>query len=185
MFFSLLPNTKYKNQNSKEYIAVKNIFASYKLNEDLARNEIIFTKYVIKPNTTIQDISEEYYGDSFYDWTIILINNLMNPTFAIPLTNDQIIEKIKKDGNIPNDVAYTIDKKGVRHDKRAHTKMYNINNNNIIEKVNGKDLYFPVTYLEHENKLNEENSTIYLLKPRYVRSFIDDFKKEMTKYQTT
>lgn len=168
MFFSLLPNIKYKSNNSKEYITVKNIFTSYQINQDLARNENIFTKYIMKPNTTIQDIAREYYGDPFYDWIIILINNIVNPTFTIPLDYDQIILKIKKDRNDPFDTIYCIDENGIKY---------------YGDCKNNKEVsYTPVTYLEHENKINEENSTLYLLKKRYFRSFIDDFRKEMAKY---
>lgn len=170
MFFSLLPDIQYKNTNSKEYITVKNIFSSYQINQDLARNENIFTKYIMKPNTTIQDIAREYYGDPFYDWIIILINNIINPTFAIPLNYDQIILKIKKEGNGPFDLAYHIDENGIK---------YYGNSKNITLK---ETEYIPVTYLEHENKINDENSTLYLPKKRYFRSFIDDFKKEMDKF---
>lgn len=51
------------------------------------------------------------------------------------------------------------------------------NNDGEIIEVAGNQISYPVTAFEHEQELNEKKREIYLLKPSFLQSFLDDFRK--------
>ena len=165
MYFSLLPNIQYKINDRKTIIA-KDIFKHYRINEDIIKNDIVFTRYSILPNQTIQDVAYANYKDRFYDWVIILTNSIINPTFALPLTENQLITSIKNEDKNPQDIAYYIDDNNIKYPKDM----------NVTE-------FTPITYLEDAIIKNDQKRILFLLKPRYFRSFVDDFEREMNKYK--
>ena len=181
MYFNLLPNINYKLPSNHESMIVKNLFVKYNINKDITINENVFDKYYIKPGETLQSIALYYYGDQFYDWVIILLNQITNPNFQIPLNQEELIMNIKKEQKNPSDIAYCVDKNNVKHDKKnlEITHIRNINNQRV--EVPGSEIFTPVTYIEQEIKLNEQRSIIYLIKKAFFRSFVDDFEREIDK----
>ena len=67
---------------------------------------------------------------------------------------------------------------GLRVDKAFFDKQHKVNINGTITIVPGVQLCGGITIAEHFNKENEKKREIYLLKQGYLRSFVNDFKKQ-------
>ena len=66
---------------------------------------------------------------------------------------------------------------GLRVDKAFYDKQHTININGTVSIVDGSMICSPVTAIEHHTRENEAKRQIYLLKPEYFRSFVNDFRR--------
>ena len=84
MYFSLIPNISYDEKpisypfSESDYVTAKNFFRRYKLNDDIFSNSVFFSKYAIVDGERPDQVANKAYGDPFYDWVIILSNNMTN-----------------------------------------------------------------------------------------------------------
>ena len=67
---------------------------------------------------------------------------------------------------------------GLRVDKAFYDKQHKLNINGTITILNGTAISAPITVADHLAKENEKKREIYILKEKYLRSFVNDFKKQ-------
>jgi hypothetical protein len=97
MYFSLVPNISYDEKpisypfSESDFVTAKNFFRRYKINDDVFSNAVIFQKYAIEDGERPDALAEKAYGDPFYDWVILLVNNMVNVQYDWPMTNYQCI----------------------------------------------------------------------------------------------
>jgi len=93
-------------------VNVKNLFEQYKILDAYKRDFSTFTTYKIQPNELLENISFKFYDAIEYWWLIALFNNIRNPFFDMPLTEEQIIEYSKEletaEGKYPQNVYYKL-----------------------------------------------------------------------------
>jgi len=77
----------------------KNIFYKYNLVEDL--EDKYLQVYNISDGQMLEDISYEMYDDPIYYWTIIIVNNITDPIFDLPLPEESI-QEIARDQSYVN-----------------------------------------------------------------------------------
>src|SRR5208282_3233474 len=69
-----------------------------------------YFKYAIKDNERADQIANDYYGSSFYDWLIYLINDIIDPYYDWPLNsanfNAMILERYGSYINAQNIIKY-------------------------------------------------------------------------------
>lgn len=92
-YFRQVPNFRYVNRNydrrsNSDYIDVKNIFKRVKIRDDIFQNLAFFGKYSIIGNERPDNIAYKLYGDSTYDWIVLLANNIVNVQNEWPLSNE-------------------------------------------------------------------------------------------------
>ena len=63
-------------------------------------------------------------------------------------------------------------------DKEFYDKQHKLNINGSIVIKNGNEIASPITVAENMYAENEKKREIFLLKPRYFRDFVEDFKKQ-------
>ena len=83
---ALIPNVEYDNG---QYM-FKNIFHKFILTEPI--QEKYLQVYSISDGESLEDISYAVYGDPVYFWTIMIVNNLLDPIFDLPLAESAIQE---------------------------------------------------------------------------------------------
>ena len=87
MYFKLLPDIKYDQKpisypfSESNFVVAKNFFRRFKINEDFKQYAVYFQKYRIGDFEQPWMIAQEYYGSSYYDWVVLLTNNVINPLF--------------------------------------------------------------------------------------------------------
>lgn len=196
MYFSYVPSINYSASNLKypfsesDYVVAKNFFKRYKVNEDLASSLVFFKKYSIVEGDRLDTIAERAYGNPFYDWIIVLTNNVINPLFALPMTSEELRKHCEsrytdpyaeivhyKTFEVTNNVGTVVLQPGLIVDEAFYNGTFEYWNGSSVEAVAGNRVCYPITAYEFEEEQNEKKREIYLLKPRYVESFIEDFRK--------
>ena len=191
MFFSLTPNVLYAEKpisypfSQSDFVIAKNFFRRYKINEDLFSYAVIFKQYTIQDGERPDVIAKKAYGNVFYDWVILLTNNMVNAQYDWPLSNyalNKVLEGEFDDpyGTIHHYETYEIAQypKGLHVDATFYNSTHKLNIDGRYEIKNGNEICRPVTIAEYYTTENEKKRKIYLLKPEYFRSFVDDFRKK-------
>ena len=193
-YFSELPNLQYQSPFSdrlsdSSYVFAKNIFRRMKVRDDLQNVLTVFNKYQIVDGTRPDTVAEELYGESEYDYVVLVTANITNVRDQWPITNKELYE-------------YVVQKYGLENVNNVHhyvTKEIKDSDGKLIlpaGKVVGSNFtvsYFDstpittsatetvtgITNYEYEIDENENKRTIYILKPTYLGQFLDDMKNEM------
>ena len=189
-YFRSIPDIEYVNRfrNAKlsEYIRSKNLFTRVKIRDEIFQNIMYFTKYSIVGDERPDNVAYSYYGDSTFDWVVLLSNNIVNVYNEWPLTQQAFD-------------AFLLEKYGT-YDKMNEIHHYeteevlNASGNRILEKgltvpanysvtffdsglgteVTRSGITVPVTNLEYEIKLEEAKRNIYLIKDSYLNMIVED-----------
>jgi len=191
MYFSLLPNIEYDEKpisypfSESDFVTAKNFFRRYKLNDDVFSYALFFKKYAIVDGERPDTLAKRAYGDQFYDWVILLTNNMVNAQYDWPMSNHEVNKVLESEyDDAYTEIAYYETIKigqyaaGLRVDEAFFNAQHKINNNGTVSIVNGSAICGPVTVAEDFYRKNEEKREIYLLKPAYFQSFVDDFRKK-------
>ena len=191
MFFNIVPNISYDEKpigypfSESDYVTAKNFFRRYKVNEDAFSYAVIFKKYSIVDGERPETVAKKAYGDPFYDWVVLLTNNVINSYYDWPISNYNISNALESEyddpyGTIKYYETYEVGQysAGMRVDREFFEGTHKVNVNGEIQTLAGNLLCRPVTIAEWFTEENEKKREIYLLKPVYFRQFVDDFKKQ-------
>jgi Base plate wedge protein 53 len=191
MFFSIVPNISYDEKPIKypfsesDLITAKNFFRRYKLNDEVFSYVVYFTKYTIVDGERPDALANRLYNNPFYDWVILLTNNMVNAQYDWPMSNYTLQKVVEKEFDDPyatihhyETYAYGPYPAGLHVDQTFYNGTHKINLNGQVVTKNGNELCRPVTIIEHYTAENEKKREIYLLKPRYLESFVNDFRKQ-------
>ena len=192
MYFSIVPNIAYDEKpisypfSESEYVIAKNFFRRYKVNDDIFSNAVFFKKYAIVDGERPDALADKAYGNPFYDWVILLTNNMVNAQYDWPMTNYELYKVLEEEYDDPYGTIHHYEIKeaigqyttGLHVDKTFFDGTHKLNINGSIKIKNGNEIASPVTVAEYYANENETKREIYLLKPAYLQSFVDDFRKQ-------
>jgi len=201
MYFSYIPYIKYDNKpinypfSEADYVVAKNFFRRYRVNEDAFSYSVVFKKYSLKDNERLDQLAEKAYGNAFYDWIIVLTNNMINPLFSLPMSEYELRKHCEKQYEDPygtihhyettelkagyqiNGIDVVALKEGLIVDENFYNGTFKYWNGTSVSEAMGNTISSPVTFFEYEQSENEKKREIYLLKPKYLEKFINDFRK--------
>ena len=192
MFFNIVPNIEYDEKpisypfSESDFVVAKNFFRRYKINDDVFQFAVFFKKYTIKDGERPETLAEKIYGNQFYDWVILLTNNMVNAQYDWPRTNYEIYKIVEEEFDDPySEISHYEIKETIGHyqaglhvDKTFYDSAHKLNINGSVQIKNGNEIASPITVAEYYQEENEKKREIYLLKPRYLESFVKDFKKQ-------
>ena len=105
-YFNYLPNISLATRpirfpwSSQQYETAKNIFRRFKISDAALDSLLYYKRYTVTDSDRPDLIAEKIYGDSDYDWIILLANNIINPYFdwpmSTPVLEDYIANKYEK-----------------------------------------------------------------------------------------
>ena len=195
-YFRELPNIRYpsflKEKNSSlDFIEVKNFFRRTKVRGDLQNVFTVFDKYEIPEGFRPDNVAEELYGSAELDWVVITTAGIVNVRDEWPLNSSEIYDfSLNKYGDDLNSTKY-FETKEIR-DSEGHL---------VLPKGKRVNSDFSITYYDnvigtnvtpissktrtgvsnyiHETRLNEEKRNIFVLKPGYLQTFLNDFRDIM------
>lgn len=194
-YFRYLPNFEYvnrlkENKNISTYIQVKNLFKRGKLREDIFQDLTYFTKYKVVGDMRPDNVAYEFYGDQYYDWVVLLSNNIINFQDEWPLSqasfNNYLYSKYLNDANL-NAVRYYETKEVTDSQKRIIVPAglevpsdYSVTYyDSALGRSVTKSEVKAVTNYEYEIKLDDDKRNIYLLKSRYLNIVENDIQGEL------
>ena len=196
-YFSNLGDFLYVNRtrdgrSEGDYSLVKNLFKRAKLREDVYQDLSFFTKYDVSGDDRPDNVADLIYGDPTLDWVVLLSNNIVNVQSEWPLSqadfNRYITEKYDSE-----EILYS----GIHHYESREVKA---SDGTIIirsgarvsvgqsvsffdelsdQQVIRTDIAMPITNFMHEDRLNNEKRSIFLLKPMYLNILFDDIEEIM------
>ena len=191
MYFSLIPNISYDEKpisypfSESDFVTAKNFFRRYKLNDDIFSYSTFFQKYAIVDGERPDQLALKAYGDPFFDWVILLTNNMVNAQYDWPMTNYELQKVLEEEfddaySEIHHYETIKIGQyaAGLHVDQTFFSGQHKVNINGTVTLKNGSEICGPVTVAEHYTNENEKKREIYLLKPDYFQSFVDDFRKK-------
>ena len=192
MFFDIVPNIEYDEKpisypfSESDFVVAKNFFRRYKINDDVFQYAVFFKKYTIKDGERPETLAEKIYGNQFYDWIILLTNNMVNAQYDWPRTNYEIYKMVEEEFDDPySEISHYKIKETIGHyqaglhvDKTFYDSTHKLNINGSVQIKNGNEIASPITVAEYYQEENEKKREIYLLKSRYLESFVKDFKKQ-------
>jgi hypothetical protein len=196
MYFNNIPDIQYDTKpieypfSESTFIRAKNFFRRYQVNPDVFSYAVFFKKYVVQDDDRLDTIAESLYGDPFLDWVIVLTNNMINPLFDFPLSENDLRKHLESSYDNPygeiqhyetsefkNSQGTIVLKGGLIVDEKFHLSPFKYWNGSTVSQIPGNQISFPVTVFEYEARENEKKREIYLLKPQYIEPFITDFKR--------
>ena len=193
MYFSMLPEIAYDTKpvsypfSESDRVIAKNFFRRYKVNEDIFSSAILFQKYIIRDGERPDMVAEKAYGDRYYDWIVLLTNNLVNVQYDWPLSNYELGKVLEKEFTNPYGEIHHYETTkiaqypaGLHVDETFYNKQHKLNINGTITLKYGYDFCSPVTVAAYYDQLNEKKREIYLIKGTYIQSFVNDFRKQNT-----
>ena len=192
MYFSIVPNISYDEKPIKypfsesDFVVAKNFFRRYKVSDDIFSSSVYFNKFSIPDGMRPDAVALKMYGNEFYDWIILLVNNMVNAQYDWPMNNYEIYKILEEEYDDPySEISHYEIKEaigpysaGLHVDETFYNGQHKLNINGSIQTKNGNEIASPVTVAEYYTSENEKKREIYLLKGEYVQSFIDDFRSK-------
>ena len=192
MYFSIIPNIAYDEKpikspfSTSDFQVAKNFFRRYKINEDVFSNVVYFNRYAIKDGERPDVLARKFYGNQFYDWVILLTNNMVNAQYDWPMNNYELYKVLEQEFDDPyGEINHYEIKETIGHyhaglhvDQTFYNGQHKVNINGSVILKNGNEIASPVTVAEYFYKENEKKREIFLLRQDYLQSFVDDFRKQ-------
>lgn len=195
-FFKKFPKFQYhfsndeKLKNQKE---VTNILSAFFLRKISSYHNVFFDHYNVRDDDSIESLSDKIYNTPMYYWTILLINDIVDP-FTEWKMNHEVLERFtkkkykdgiqfkKKDGTVFT-LPFSEGLHGIHHFINVQTNIIIDDHDDLLYRQlyidsNGKigQNIFPVTNFQYEQDENMKKRKIMLVSPRYILSFEEDFK---------
>ena len=191
MFFSLVPNISYDEKpisypfSESDFVTAKNFFRRYKINDDVFSYAVIFNRYTIIDGERPDTLAKKAYGNEFYDWVILLTNNMVNAQYDWPMSNYALSKVLESEYDDPYGTIHHYETyeygpypDGLVVDETFYNKQHKLNIDGSYVLKNGNEIARPVTIADYYTAENEKKREIYLLKPAYFRQFVDDYRKK-------
>ena len=200
-YFRELPNLFYPSflkdrDSSLNYLEVKNLFRRVKLRDDLQNVFTIFNKYAIPEGSRPDTVAEELYGNDEFDWVVCLTAGIINVRNDWPLSDRDLYDYAEeKYGTELNSTRFyetkeikdtnekVVLKKGkVVYDdfEISYCDLNDPTNTNGYITKSGTDVRTGITNFDYEVRLNNKKRNIYVLKRRYLQTFLNDIRDIMT-----
>jgi hypothetical protein len=194
-YFRYVPNFEYvnrlkENKNISAYIQVKNLFKRGVLREDILQDLSYFTKYKIVGDDRPDNVAYKVYSNQYYDWVVLLSNNIINYANEWPLSNQSfnnyLYSKYLNDATL-NAVKYyeTLEVKDSLGKTIVPAGLQVPSDYSIryIDSGSGKSVTASsvkaVTNYEYEVKVDEDKRNIYLLKEKYLGIIENDIDGDL------
>lgn len=93
-------------------VTIKNLFEQYRVLDRYKRDAASFITYNVQDNQLIEQISYKFYNTIDYWWVIAVFNDIKNPFYDMPLSEDQLVDFSKtlttREGKYPQNVYYKL-----------------------------------------------------------------------------
>lgn len=187
MTISNLPDVLY-NINpgfaDPKVFAVKNFWRRGQVLSNYKSQLSLFDEYIVNNGETPETIAQQFYSNPFYNWTILIANDIVNYHDQWPRSNVALNEYVFSKYENPGAI------------KQYETTEVTDDNGNILLKAGlvvpstftlsySDSAGFPITvapiapitYYQYEDRLNQEKEKIQIIKPDLIEDFVDAYQK--------
>lgn len=187
MTLSNLPDVLY-NINpgfaDTQVLAVKNFWRRAQILDNYKNELSLFDEYIVNNGETPETIAQEFYSNPFYNWTILIANDIVNYHDQWPRSNIALNEYVFSKYENPGAT------------KQYETTEVRDESGNLLLKAGlvvpstftltySDAGGFPVTvapivsvsFYEYEDRLNQEKEKIQIIKPDLIEDFVQAYQK--------
>lgn len=194
MYFKELPEILYKDLlNTGKYKEVKNFFRRVRLKNQINTRLTYTRTYKIQDGETPELVAHKFYKDSDLYWIILLVNNIINIKEEWPLSTQELSDSIiEKYGSKMHEIRYYETLEIKNSSGQILLKNGIIVNSNFVYKyydagqnitLSGSQVVKSITNFEHEDRINENKTNIFIPKNNEVNIITDEFER-LIKYDT-
>lgn len=181
---------------------VTNILTAFFLRKVSAYKSLIFQKYSVRDDDSVESLSAKIYDNPMHYWTFLVINDIIDP-FSEWAKDSYLLEKFvakkyqagkqikKKDGTTVT-VPFSSGTGGIHHFININTgrrcddvedEFYREKYANDPKSI-GKNI-IPVTNMAYEQELDIERREISMVATKFILDFEEDFSKMLSKGRST
>ena len=183
-----LPSFSDKRNSSKDFIRVKNLFKRGKVREDFFQNVTAFYQYSVVGDDRPDNVAQKIYDNDQLDWVVLIANNIINIRDEWPMSQYDFQRYL--------DNKYdSVQLSQIHHYETTEIK--SPNGKLLLQSGLTVDADFTFSYsygtttysvnsvtsvsnFQHEVSKNDAKRNIYLVRPEYVGTVINDMREIMT-----
>ena len=195
------------DENKTSVDVVTNIMSKFTFEDSFKNNSVVYYEYVITDGETPEMLAHQIYGSSERHWIILALNDIVNPLVDWPVEQRSLIKmidnKYEQYANTSNGFTGLEWSQENIHSYYKKELQYNTDLNESYSTTiqidsdtyanvspssttytlqNGKTIRVDVskstkTYYEYEIDENENKRKIKLLKPEFIQTVEEEFKK--------
>ncbi len=193
-YFRQIPNWMYtsrlQTKNSDyDFVEAKNFYRRAKVRSDFFDRFTSFEMYQVIGEERPDNVAQKVYGDPELDWVILTVNNIVNVYSEWPLASKsfekfllQKYESIQgynqvhhyETVEVKNSRGRIVLPAGIEVDSDFRFT-YVDGNNEVLDS----DVTIEVTNKDHELKIQDELRNIYVLRPIFLQTFLNDVEEIM------
>ena len=188
-----LPNVFYNMGSSSsdpKFLLAKNIWQRAEVLQDKKSNLTIFDEYVVKNGERPEDIATSIYDNPFYNWTILVINDIVDYYDQWPRSTKQLQEYVEQKYDQPM---------GTKHYITYEVKD---DNGNVVcpaGKIVPQDFQVAfyngtttvtanptvsVSNYQYEDELNSKKEKIQIIRPEFIEDFVASYYELLGRRET-
>ena len=185
-----LPDLMYNfspNQLDAKFILAKNIWKRGEILNEFKTSISLFDEYIVKNGERPEDISTQLYKNPFYNWTILIINDITDYYSQWPRSVKQLQEFVDNKYSQPMGTKYYVT-----------TEVKDDNGNVICPAGKVVPQTFQVAYYngsttvtanptvsvsnyQYEEQLNAKKEKIQIVRPTVIEEFVNVYYQLLTK----
>ena len=174
-----------------DFLVVKNIWRRAQVLTEFKSQVTIFTEVTVGDGERPEDLATQYYGNPFYNWTILIMNDITDYYAQWPKSTVQLQEFIN---------AKYDNGQATKH--HVTTEVKDANNNIIVPAGKVVPSNFQIAYYngsntvtatpvvsvsnaQYETELNSKKQVIQIIKPDVIEDFVEVYFQILNKGNIT
>ncbi len=173
-YFRPFPKVSYDLKKNRLPLLLTNVTARYKIRDALKNKVAIYYDYIVKDSDRPDLIAFKYYDDETLDWLIYLVNDIIDPYYDWPLSQDAFNKYMKTLYGSVDAAKATVfeyrkilNKQSVLFDGTIIPERFVVVDQNVYNGL-ATDLRREVDAYEYYEEENNEKRKIRLLDKRFV-----------------
>ena len=169
-----------------EFLVTKNLWRRASLLPEYKASITMFDEYLIENGERPEDIAFKLYKNPFYNWVVLVVNDITNfheqwPKSSSQLqeyctskytnpeaTKDYITSEVKMGNNIIVPAGKVVP---------STFQVVYFNGSNIVTA----NPVYPRTFYQFEEEVNSKKERIQLIKPEFIEDFVENYERRLTR----
>lgn len=194
-FFSEFPKTSYTLDDYKSRQVVVDIFRRVILAKEYLENSLYYEEYEVLHGESPEEVSYRFYGTTDLSWAILMVNNIVDPRFEWPISEESLYKIVEDKYGGPQNVftinravnakGYQVETFFVLTEDSTHEEPVRL----LFENSGEGNINTPIAYqdssvisdfesnFEIESQKNESRRRIKILKPEIMLEVVDRYKR--------
>ena len=185
-----LPDLMYNfspNQLDAKFILAKNIWKRGEILKEFKTSISLFDEYIVKNGERPEDISTQLYKNPFYNWTILIINDITDYYSQWPRSVKQLQEFVDNKYSQPMGTKYYVTTEVTDDDGNIICPAGKIVPQTFqVAYYNGSTTVtanptVSVSNYQYEEQLNAKKERIQVVRPTVIEEFVNIYYQLLTK----